>query len=204
MRFTIAVAVTTALAGACTSARQGNATTPSDPLTDVDGSALFAEGQRHAQSGDLVRAEQYLVAAIDKGHPSAEVLPVLMEVCIAGDRFDTALSHARPHLLREPQNWSLRYMVATLYSAVGKTPLAIEHLERVLMDAPEEANAHYTLGKLMWQENDNARAVALMERYISLAPKGNHAPDARALLLQWERQEPVAKPKSDDGSEVSP
>ncbi len=198
MKFFVAMTLALSLSGACasTSAHQGSSTGPTDPLKDVGGSELFEEGKRQAQAGDLVRAEQYLVAAMDKGQPSAEVLPVLIQVCIAGSRFDTALHHARPHLIREPENHSLRYMVATLYNAVGRKALAVEHLERVLLDAPTQANARYTLGRIMWQEKDEERAAVLMQEYLDLEPEGSHAPDARALLVQWKRRIPTTKVKN--------
>ncbi len=191
MRQFLTIGLALALGTACTSASQKPSAGPGDPLVQVESAALFDQGKRLAQEGDLVRSEQYLVAAMDKGHPIEEVLPILIEVCIAGSRYDTALHHARPHLLRDPENSSLRYIVATLYHAIGRQPLAVEHLERVILDAPNEPNAYYTLGKIFWKEKEAERATELMQKYVELAPDGSHAPDARALLVQWQRRMPA-------------
>ncbi len=162
-----------------------------DPLATADAAALYAEGRGYAAVGDLVRSEQYLVAALNKGHSSHEVLPLLVEVCVRGNRYDTALFHTKPFLERDPANWRLRYLMATLHSAVGREDRAIEHLEQVLVDAPTEPDAHYTLGRLLWARNDKPRAVLLLQQYLELAPDGGHVASASSLLRLWKANQPA-------------
>ncbi len=164
-----------------------------DPLATADAATLYEEGKGYAAAGDLVRSEQYLVAALDKGHSSHEVLPLLVEVCVRGNRYDTALFHTKPYLERNPANWRLRYLTATLNSAVGREHRAIEHLEQVLVDAPAEPDAYYTLGQLLWIRNDKPRAVQLLGMYLQLAPQGRHVAKAHSLLRLWEANQPSAE-----------
>ena len=153
-----------------------------DPLVEHESQELFKEGQALARAGDLVRAEQYLNAAAERGYPTSETVPLLIDVCIRGSRYDAALAHARPQLALEPGNWRLRFLVATLHLAVGHKHNAKSELTRVLLDAPDAENAHYEMGRLLWTESDKQTAIAHWGRYLELAPEGKHAADVRALM----------------------
>ena len=167
---------------AACSASHGSASVRSaDPLQDTRAAELFAEGKQLARSGDTLRAEQYFVAAVERGYSAKEVLPFLIDVCVKSNRLDSALSHAIPVLRRDPSNWRLRYLVATLHSALGSEQLAQIEFLRVLGEAPNAPAPHFALGRLLWDRKPNA-AKPLLERYLELAPHGNHASEARALM----------------------
>ncbi|MCP4446730.1 MAG: hypothetical protein GY811_15490 [Myxococcales bacterium] len=167
--------------GACGSRHDGAVRSAKDPLIDAGAEELFSEGMEYARLGDFIRAEQYIVASVDRGYDREAALPVLIEVCVKSSRYDSALSHALPHLEREPDNWRLRVVVATLYSALGNGQRARAELQRVIIDQPNEAGPHFTLGKLLWESTPKAAARHL-ERYVELSPEGEHASEARALL----------------------
>lgn len=182
---------------ACAGSQQQQTRTGSgDPLTDSKATELFEEAKQLGLLGDFIRAEQYFVAAIAKGQPAAEVLPLLIEVCIQSSRYDSAISHAVPYLSRHPEDWRLRTVVATLRSAVGRKHEAMSELEQVLLDAPEAPNAHFLLGEILWEDpnGDHARARILLERYLELDPEGKYRPMANTILRAGATESPATQP----------
>lgn len=169
---------------ACGGRQAGRAATAPDPLSEVPAAQLFARGVQLQEAGDLIRAEQYLVAAMERGYPDKDVLAPLLAVCVAGSRFQAALAHAQRYLARHPEDWALRYLTASLYVAVGDAPTALAELDRVLGQRPRLAEAHYARAVIYRDElHDDDRAQAAFERYLALDPGGGKAVAARAWLV---------------------
>jgi tetratricopeptide (TPR) repeat protein len=168
-----------------------------DPLADVEAEELYAHGAALAQQGDSMRAEQYIVAAVERGFPVDEALPLLIQVCVASDRLSSALSHAEPHLRQHPDRWPLRHVVGTLYLGLGRVDDAQRELERVVDQAPNAAMPHFHLGMLLYENRgDREAARPHLERYLELDPDGRHVAEARSVLTSRdvrciERIEPV-------------
>lgn len=180
-----------ALAAACAEAPARPAGSPGDPLKSVPAAELYRRGIALGQAGDLIRAEQYLAAAIDRGYPAEQALPPLMRVCLASSRLRAALSHAEPYLEEHPDAWSLRFLVASIQLGIGNVDEARTSLERVIRDAPDQPDAYFLLGVLLRDDvGDRAGAEKRFERYIELAPQGQHASEARAALFAL--RQPVA------------
>lgn len=180
-----------ALATACAEAPAKPEGTPGDPLKTVPAAELYRRGMALGQAGDLIRAEQYLAAAIDRGFPAEQALPPLMRVCLASSRLRAALSHAEPYLEEHPDAWSLRYLVGSIQMGIGNVDDARTSLERVVHDAPDQPDAYFLLGVLLRDDvGDRAGAAQRFERYIELAPRGQHASEARAALFAL--RQPVA------------
>jgi Flp pilus assembly protein TadD len=185
-----------------------------DPVQEVPSGELFAHGISLARRGDLVRAEQYLVAALDRGHSEDEVMPVLLRVLIAASRLRVALSYAEPYLARHPDAWPLRYLVATIHLGMSEPALARRELERVVSMAPEEPDPHYLLAVVLRDETgDPVAAEAHFRRYLELAPDGAHADEAQESLrrvavpraevpegVQQEGPAPETEPGAEEGS----
>ncbi len=188
----LALAVTLAAAtlGAATS---GCAASPSGAAVAADvrtareeqsADKLLARGRAFAQVRDYTRAEQYLSAALDAGAPVEEVLPALLKVCVAENRFRAALTYAEPQLTAHPEDFRLRFVVASLYASIGDTVKALEHLQRVAAAKPDFAEVQYAMAVLHRDgANDPARADAHFREYLRLDPEGPHAPEARGSLL---------------------
>jgi len=154
-----------------------------DPLIGVEAQELYDRGIAAARNGDHVRAEQYLVAAVDRGYDEDEVMPLLLRSCVASNRLSAALRYAHPYLRDHPEDWSLRYLVATIHLGLGESDTAHRELLQVIEDAPEEPAAYYALGMLLREENgDSGEARPYLERYLALAPEGRHAAEVRSLL----------------------
>jgi tetratricopeptide (TPR) repeat protein len=182
-----------ALFAACAEAPAKPTGAPGDPLKSVPPAELYRRGIALGEAGDLIRAEQYLAAAIDRGFPAEQALPPLMRVCLASSRLRAALSHAEPYLEDHPDAWSLRYLVASIQLGIGNVDDARVSLERVITDAPDQPDAYYLLGLLLRDRvGDRNGATRRFERYIELAPEGQHAGEVRAALLAL--RQPVAPP----------
>jgi tetratricopeptide (TPR) repeat protein len=170
------------LACACGASSPDPERTP-DPLASVSGRDLFERGRALAARGESIRAEQYLTAAIDRGYPEQEAMPLVIRACVSSSRLSSALGYAEPYLRRHPQDWSLRFLVATLEVGLDRVDDARANFEHVVADAPDAPEPHFALAMLLRDDlhlEDEARP--LLERYLELAPEGRHAPEVRAAL----------------------
>ncbi|MBK7582474.1 MAG: tetratricopeptide repeat protein [Myxococcales bacterium] len=146
---------------------------------------LLHRGKLFARVGDFTRASQYLNAALDAGAKREEVLPTLMRVYVVSGRFRTAIQLGEEELAQRPENHALRFLVGTMFSAIGREDLAREYFERVLLAQPKHAEAHYALAVLLRDgENDLVGADRHFREYLRLEPTGAHAEEARGSLLK--------------------
>ena len=146
---------------------------------------LFEKAKAFHQIGDLTRAEQYYAAALEQGYPEAKVLPLLLHVCIESSRFQVAIEYAEPALKKNPRDYRLRTVVASLYSAIGYHTRARTYYETALEDEPNDATAHYALAVLLRDEfKDVVSADKHFREYLRVAPEGPHAQEAKGSLLK--------------------
>ena len=139
----------------------------------------------HARAGDLLRAEQYLSAARQRGHDEATVVYWLVRVCVAASRYQSALGHASTYLRDHPGDWALRLVVATIYEALGDVARAQSELERIVGTEPLMPLPHYRLAMLYRDRHaDQERARQHLREYLRLNPEGPHAAEVRSLLAQ--------------------
>ena len=112
-----------------------------------------------------------------------EVIPALVSACLRSSRLSAALSHAEPYLSRHPAQWQLRLLVGTVRLGLGEISAAEQAFARVVRDAPDEPAGHYLLAVLARDElSEPERAREHFQRYLDLAPEGEHADEARASL----------------------
>lgn len=154
-------------------------------LSTVTVEDLLSLASSYARSGDLLRAEQYFIAAHQRGHNDPELVYWLVRVCVAASRYQSALAHAGSYLRDHPSDWSLRLVVATIYEALGYLARAESELERIVAAEPLMPLPHYRLAMLYRdRKSQEQRARAHLEKYLSLSPQGPHAPEARSLLSE--------------------
>lgn len=147
--------------------------------------SLLETGRALAAQGDALRAEQYLRASLDGGTPTRDVLPLLISVCIASQRYRAAIADARLFLRDHPGAARLRFVLASLLAGIGDFPSAVDELEGLVAAEPEHELGHYALGVLYRDRLRRAeRADQEFRAYLRLAPGGSHAEEARASLLQ--------------------
>lgn len=159
--------------------------TETDPLKNISKEELFDQGIALARAGDMIRSEQYLAAAYDKGYNPEQVLPVLLAVCVQSSRLSAALNYATPELDHHPHNWSLRTVVASIHMGLENFERAEAEFVQALRDAPETNRApiHFQLASLYHDKlNQDEKAKPHYEAYLSLAPEGEHKDEARFAL----------------------
>lgn len=146
---------------------------------------LIERGRAFAAVGDMTRAEEYLAAALDQGAKPSDVMPMLLQVCVQTGRYRSAVQHAENQLRVHPDDVNTRFVLGTLYAALGESKEARNTLEQVVAARPEEPRVHYALAVLARDnENDVVAADRHFREYLRLEPMGAHAEEARASLLK--------------------
>jgi tetratricopeptide (TPR) repeat protein len=155
------------------------------PAVHVD---LTVQGKQLAEAGDYVRAEQYLAGALEAGGDVDAVLPVLLRVCVASERYEAALAYAERYEPLARNSAQLELVLAALQLSVGQVDAARRSLEAVLAQE-ENPQAHYMLGDLYYHTlQDFSAADNHFRQYLALAPDGPHAANVRRLLLKSPHQ----------------
>ena len=151
------------------------------PPVHVD---LTIQGKQLAESGDYVRAEQYLAGALESGAEVDAVLPALLRVCVASERYEAALAYAERYEPQARNTAELELVLAALQLSVGQVDAARRSLEAVLAQK-DDPRAHYMLGDLYYHTlQDFAAADNHFRQYLALEPDGAHAANVRRLLLK--------------------
>jgi tetratricopeptide (TPR) repeat protein len=146
---------------------------------------LLARGRAFANVGDFTRAEQYLSAALDSDADPKVVLPLLLRVCVAEQRYRAAIAYAEPQLKQVPEDYRLRFVIASLYVTIGEKDVAWEHLKQVATERPSYPEVHFAMGMLAIEsEGDPVEADGHFREYLRLEPNGSHAAEARSHLLR--------------------
>src|SRR5262245_29506349 len=63
----------------------------------VEQSELLRQSEDSASTGDWMRAEQYLVLALERGADSSLVTRRLVDACVRGQRYRAAADHVERH-----------------------------------------------------------------------------------------------------------
>lgn len=146
---------------------------------------LVQRGSAFADVGDTTRAQQYLEAALESGAKEADVVPMLVSVCVRDGRYRLAVEYARRYLSREPGDGRMHFVLGTLYAGLGETNDAEREFELAIVAQRDNPELQYSLAVLMRDQKDDLLAADLHFReYLRLAPAGDHAEEARAAMLQ--------------------
>lgn len=145
---------------------------------------LVERGRAFAATGDLTRAEEYLGAALEQGAEPRTVIPLLLAVCIQDGRIRLAVQYAEDYLRSHPNDAHTRFVLGTLYAALGETEHAEKELRRVLREKEDEAQAHYALAVLLRDRGDTQGAEEQFRDYLRKEPRGPYAEEARASLAR--------------------
>jgi tetratricopeptide (TPR) repeat protein len=153
----------------------------------VDGlsaTQLLAVATALEQGGDMVRAEQYLQQALKQGAPASAVVPRLLRLYVADGQYRLAIDQAENYLRNHPRDRGVRLFLGTLYGAFGQELDALSQYQRVLAEAPQDAQAHFAMASVLHDTGrEHARADRHFRSYLELEPHGPHAEEARSLLL---------------------
>lgn len=146
------VLIISAFLGACASGPKVDPNHQAS-LDKTSAAELLKVGRDAAQRGDSVRAEQYLAMAIEQGADARIVMPILLKACIRSSHLRTALNHAEPYLLANPEDDELRMLVATIHLGLGQTADARRELGLLLQRNESNPDAHYLLGVIATSED---------------------------------------------------
>lgn len=159
--------------------------TPSHtPIVRETPESLVKQAEALAHVGETIRAEQYFSAALEMGGSAEVILPKLVSVCVRAGRVRSAVSYAAPHLRQQPENVSLRYLMATLYAGLGELNRANRELEQILARNPEHVLALRLSGMLALERGDYITAEKRLQAFLLLEPTGPNASSVREELQQ--------------------
>ncbi len=190
MRFWPAILLLCACGGGNTAAQDAK-----QKLAILDKSSnpakLIDEGKAYAAIGDTTRAEQYFSMALARGADEAVVTPLIVKVCVRDGRYELAIDYASRYAQKHPSDLRVRYLLGTLYAAVGDRAHARQELEYVVGTKPNDAEAHWAFAKVLHDEGkDPLLADGQFREYLRLAPTGAHADEARASITTPEENKP--------------
>ena len=144
---------------------------------------LIEQGRTFAAIGDTTRAEQYFSAAIARGADESAVIPLIVKVCVTDGRYELAIDYASRYTQKHPADVRVRYLLGTLYAAIGDRGKARSELEYVVSAKPNDPEPHWALAKILHDEGkDPTLADGQFREYLRLAPTGAHAEEARASI----------------------
>ena len=144
---------------------------------------LVEQGRAFASIGDTTRAEQYFSAAMAHGADETAVVPLIVKVCVTDGRYELAIEYASRYAQKHPADVRVRYLLGTLYAAVGDRSRARSELEYVVTAKPNDPEPHWALAKVLHDEGkDPTLADGQFREYLRLAPTGTHAEEARASI----------------------
>lgn len=184
MRFTTLTILALSVIGCGTmSSKREEATTPRQQLQDPR--LLLERGKAFAEVGDNVRAEQYFAAAIAAGGDQKEILPPLLRACVASGNVRLASEYAETALAKSPNDAHLRFLTGALQATVGNRVSARTHLVRAASDLPKDAEVQFAVAAFFRDTMiDLVEADQYFRAYLKLAPRGEHAEEARASIMQ--------------------
>lgn len=181
----VAIAVAVSACGSAVAQRQAEQVAIQKESTAAE---LIRKAEASSSVGDTTRAEQYYVSALKAGGDAHAIVPKLLVVCVADQRYPVAIEYAEQHLHRHPKDLEVAFAAASLHAAVGQSVRARQLLQVVLKDRPEWADAHYALASVLRGEGE---AIDLADRhdlkYLELSPSG---PFAETVLARLKRQAP--------------
>jgi Flp pilus assembly protein TadD len=154
---------------------------------------LLAEARAYAAVGDTTRAEQYLADAMAHGADESVVIPQLIKVCVRDGRYELAIEYAQRYTTRHPSDVRVRFLLGTLYAAIGDGEHAQHELEYVVSVKPNDPDPHWALAKVLQEvKKDPVMAGDQFREYLRLAPTGAHAEEARATINTTTQPETTA------------
>ncbi len=148
-------------------------------------SVLVEQGESFAEGGDFTRAQQYYAAAIAAGGKSSKILPQLLKACIAAGDLRLASEYAEAELSRNPDDSHLRFLAGALAAQIGNRPNAHKHLVQAAKELDKDANVQFSVATFLRDDmKDRIEADPYFRDYLRLAPKGEHAAEARGSLME--------------------
>jgi tetratricopeptide (TPR) repeat protein len=160
---------------------------PTAPNEAHEASLFLERADTHAANGRSLLAEQYLVAAWDRGAPTPRVLPRLLEVCFQAGRLENLRTYVERGLRLDPESVALRYVRTEILYALGDHEEALIHLNSLIQYPDAPARAWLLRGELLAAEEAAWGEVKVMyQKYLEREPIGSEARRVSQLLKEHE------------------
>jgi tetratricopeptide (TPR) repeat protein len=148
-------------------------------------------GYAYSQKKDEKQAEGAWLKAVELKPDYAEALNALATLYNNQKRFDeaAAMSQKAAALGGGAGGGSADaiYNQGIILWNQGKIPEAKEKFEEAIKANPNHPEAHYQLGMAQLNAGDLAAAVTSFEKYLQLAPSGQFAAQAKAMVAQLKK-----------------
>ena len=153
-------------------------------------------GYAYAQKKDYDKAIEAYKSAIDVKADYAEAYNGLANIYNAQHKFDEAgaasakaseLSSAGTGGAVTGGSVNSMYNQGVILWNAGKFPEAKKQFEAVVKADPNHADSHYWLGMAFVNEGKMAESVPEFETYLKLAPEGDKAATAKAIVAQYKK-----------------
>jgi tetratricopeptide (TPR) repeat protein len=132
--------------------------------------ANFLTGLVAKREGNLLRAKQYLSAAVDICQTSLAARIFLGSVLVALGEDSGALGHFSHALSLQPSS-QMHLLVGSIYSRQGKVRHAIKHMKKAIEIDPSCDQAFFQLGLAFLGQNWKKRARECFQAALKLNPK---------------------------------
>lgn len=142
-------------------------------------------GYAYLQKKDEKQAEENWKKGLEQKADHAETLNALATLYNTQKRFDEAAAvSARAAASTPGGNADAIYNQGIILWNAGKIPEAKVKFEEAVKANPAHADARFQLGMALLNEGKMPEAVASFEEYLKLAPTGQFAAQAKAMVAQ--------------------
>jgi len=131
---------------------------------------------------DWQKAETAFARALEMKSDNPIALLALGEVYWRQKRFEDAEHSLLDGLKLDDKNWHGHFTLSRLYWEKGEVMKAAPAIGHTLQLKPDFAEGHLLAGNILLRLNQQQRAVVEYQEYLRLAPKGEYANEARALV----------------------
>lgn len=133
---------------------------------------IYLFGAAALQSGNLSAAQNALERYV-RERPEDSRGCLALGISLAGqhDQSEAARAQFERCLQVDPANVEAKYQLSLVFKAQGEMGTAIQLLEEVTTRAPRHADALRDLGTLYLQTKADAKARAVLERAVTIAPQ---------------------------------
>jgi tetratricopeptide (TPR) repeat protein len=133
------------------------------------------------------KAEEVLHSTLELRPDSATTLISLGEVYWRKKRFKEAEETLLAGLKLDDKAWSGYFTLGRLYWDLNDIPRAGAAVGRTLQLKADFAEGHLLAGNILLRLDQQERAVSAYQEYLKLAPKGEFAPQTRALVTKLQK-----------------
>lgn len=146
---------------------------------------FIAKGDENLSKGESLRAEQYYALAWQRGENKDQVLPRLLDVCLAGGRLRSALEYVEHGLREDPRDLPLRQLRLTLLLALGHIEDAVGEAHALTREEGVSPDVFFLRATLeAGPLNKPDEACKSFQEYLKRDPAGRYRSTALSYLLR--------------------